>query len=385
MAITLQHLCKYARERYDMYQLVGEEGMDNLVDWVHMLEDPETAYFLHGQELIFTTGIAPHDDDWYITFAEGLVKNKASGWVINIGPYIKEVPRVLIDFCKEHKLPLFTIPWQTRIVDVTNDFCHRIIKAEEIEVSVGGAFRNAIFNPNNVTLYRQVLERKGFNMEGQYGVIAIILHGKSDDSLHDFEKSVRMHLSKILLSRNEKFSVFGQDQQLLVVMQDFTEEDVEETMERLLSVANFGGKKYHFHAGFGGFAKGIEKIGRSYKRAIDVQKMAINQKSRFLGYHQIGVHQLLLEVDNKEVLQDYYDKTIGVLEDYDEKHDSNYCYILKCYLDSNNSVEKVAQHMYVHRNTINYKIKKIKEILNTDFSYEDGIKMMLAYHIKSML
>ena len=66
------------------------------------------------------------------------------------------------------------------------------------------------------------------------------------------------------------------------------------------------------------------------------------------------------------------------------KHDSDYHYILKCYLDNNNSVEKVAKETFVHRNTINYKIKKIKEILGTDLSNEDSLKFLLAYKMQDL-
>ena len=93
----------------------------------------------------------------------------------------------------------------------------------------------------------------------------------------------------------------------------------------------------------------------------------------------------MIEVEDKSVLKRFYDDTIGVLELYDEKHDSDYCYILKCYLDNNDSVEKVAKDTYVHRNTINYKIKKIKEILGTTLSNEDSLQYMLAYKTKDLI
>lgn len=103
-----------------MNLICGENNINNLVNWVHMLEDPETANFLHGQELIFSTGIGHANTDWLLDFAKGLVANQASGLVLNIGPYIHSVPEDLIAYCREVQFPLFTIPWKTRIVDITN-------------------------------------------------------------------------------------------------------------------------------------------------------------------------------------------------------------------------------------------------------------------------
>lgn len=145
MAVRLSELIEYAKPKYKMSMICGENNMDNIIEWVHMLEDPETADFLKGQELIFTTGIGQDNTDWFIEFVKGLVRNNACGLVLNIGPYIKAVPEELKKYCAEIEFPLFTIPWETRIVDISNDFCHRIINAEKNEVTVAGAFKNAIF------------------------------------------------------------------------------------------------------------------------------------------------------------------------------------------------------------------------------------------------
>lgn len=385
MAITLKHLCKYANENYKMTQICGASNMSNLVNWVHMLEDPETALFLHGRELIFTTGIATHDLDWFITFAKGLVKSGASGWVINVGPYISEVPEEVIEFCKVHDFPLFTIPWETRIVDITNDFCHKIIKAEEAELSVAGAFRNAIFFPKNTIQYKSVLEGKGFSLDDAFSVMTIHMVVPAGADFHAYEKVVRMHLSKIFYSESERFSFFSHDKSLIVVMQAFEEAFIKTAVERLLEVCNYGGKKFKLFIGYSSNDYGIKSLAKAYKRAVEVQKMAQKRRVPLVSYKDIGVLQLLIEVEDKKVMRRFYDETLGLLEDYDDKHQSDYFYILKCYLDNNNSVEKVAKETYVHRNTINYKIKKIKELLNLELTYEEGLKLLLAYHIKSLM
>ena len=42
--------------------------------------------------------------------------------------------------------------------------------------------------------------------------------------------------------------------------------------------------------------------------------------------------------------------------------------------------------MYTHRNTINYRIRKIKEILNSEIETpEERFQYQLAFHIKKML
>jgi DNA-binding PucR family transcriptional regulator len=104
-----------------------------------------------------------------------------------------------------------------------------------------------------------------------------------------------------------------------------------------------------------------------------------------MTYNESGIYQLLIEVDDMKVLKKFYDQSLGQIVDYDLKNETDLLTILKLYLDYNHSVERVAKETYVHRNTVNYKIKKIKEILDCELTYEDGVRLLLAYHIHEFI
>lgn len=385
MGISLKNLCKYAKENYGMTLICGENNMNNLVNWVHMLEDPETAYFLHGQELIFSTGIGHSNTDWLLDFAKGLVENQASGLVLNIGPYIHSVPEDLIAYCQEVQFPLFTIPWKTRIVDITNDFCRKIIKSEENEVSVSAAFRNVLFFPERLAENSAILERREFDLNAEFCVVAMSLRMPSNDKFTEFDKAVRLHLSKILYNHSDRFNIFRQDKYLILILQDFPLDFVENTMERLNEVCNFGGKGYYIHSGISINESGIHSLPHNYKRAVALLHIAEKQGRAAVSYRSLGMTQILLEVEDYGTLKKYYENTLGKLEEYDEKNQTDLLQTLKCYLDNNASVQEVAGKLYVHRNTINYKMKKIKEILQCELTFQDGLRFLLAFAIRDML
>lgn len=385
MAIALKYLCKYAKENYGMNLISGDGNMNNLVNWVHMLEDPETATFLHGEELIFTTGIGYKNTDWLLGFARKLVENQASGLVLNIGPYIKSVPEDLTNFCKEVQFPLFTIPWKTRIVDITNDFYRKIIKSEENEITVAGAFRDAIFSPEKMIENRSVLERKEFDINADFCVAAISLQVPVPDKFIEFDKSVRLHLTKILYKHSERFNIFRQDKYLIVVLQDFPPEAVENAVERLDEVCSRADKGYRIFAGISINEPGLLTLTHSYKRAVALLPIAEKQNRLHVSYRNIGLYQMLLEVDDPKLLKKIYEDTLGRLEDYDSKNQTDYMLTLKSYLDHNASVQEVASATFVHRNTINYKIKKIREILGCELDFKNGLMLLLAFYIKDLL
>lgn len=52
MALTLSQLCVNVEKTYQMKLVAGEDGMDNVVRWVHIIEDVEVSHFINGQELV---------------------------------------------------------------------------------------------------------------------------------------------------------------------------------------------------------------------------------------------------------------------------------------------------------------------------------------------
>jgi DNA-binding PucR family transcriptional regulator len=280
---------------------------------------------------------------------------------------------------------LFTIPWKTRIVDITNDFCRKIIKSEENEVSVAAAFRNVLFFPEKVPENSSVLQRKEFDLDAEFCVVAMSLKMPSNERFQEFDKSVRLHLAKILYNHSDRFNIFRQDKHLIAILQSYPQDFVENTMERLNEVCNFGGKEYRVYAGISVNDSGIRSLPHNYKRAVALLHMAEKQDKAVVSYRNIGMAQLLLEVEDFEALKKYYNDALGTLEDYDEKNQTDLLPTLKCYLENNASVQEVAKETYVHRNTINYKIKRIKDILQCELTYQDGLKYLLAFHIRDML
>ncbi|MPM43640.1 Proline-responsive transcriptional activator PutR [bioreactor metagenome] len=104
-----------------------------------------------------------------------------------------------------------------------------------------------------------------------------------------------------------------------------------------------------------------------------------------MRYSDTGIYKLLMAIDDKSNLRDYYNECLGALLEYDVKNGTDYISTLRCYLENESSIAEVAKLTYVHRNTVNYKIKKIKEILNCDLSQSDKLKLTLAFCIEKVL
>ncbi len=69
------------------------------------------------------------------------------------------------------------------------------------------------------------------------------------------------------------------------------------------------------------------------------------------------------------------------LKDYDDKHQTDYCALLKYYLMNDRKTVQTAQAFYMHRNTLQSRIEKIARIVGEDFE-DPQIRQRLLFSIQ---
>lgn len=387
MAITMANLCQNCENIYGMKLMAGADGLDNYVRWVHLIEDRDVPNFLHGSELVFITGIGQQssNDSWLFDFVKKLFDQKAVGLVVNIGPYICSIPKEVIDFCEDNDLPLFAVPWSVHLVDIIYDYCHKIIESEENEISLANAFKNLIFSPEDSELYYNILNKRGFKDNHYYSVVTIQLITQ-DDKIKEFDKKNLHFLAHKNLGKiTKKFSLIELNDYLVCIIDSFIPEQSEAFLKDLIFLCSTQFPNYKIYSGISPICYGYIEISKGYIKSVSAIKVAIINTRNIYHYNEIGVYKLLLSVKDTDVLNDLVLEHLGKLEEFDIKNGTDYVNTLRCYLMNNSSVQEVAKQTFVHRNTINYKIKKIKEILNCELNYDDKLNIMLAFYIKKLL
>jgi hypothetical protein len=380
MPISLHTLCKYAQDIYSMRLLQGEKNIQNLVTWIHIVENLQVADFLNGHELIFTTGIAL-GTEWLLEFARSLNRKNAAGLVVNIGPYIERVPDEVLDYCAETQFPIFTVPWHIHLVDMTYDFCHQIIRNEENAISLSSALKNAIFCPLDENAYKPVLERRGFDLEGAFCV------GLLSSTVNRFDPSQEKFLeqqiqARLIRQRSEHFGIFHHEERLAVIVQGIEWRDLREVLQNTCGACRRETPNFDFHASVGPVVSGIRTLPDAYKKAVNAVRMAAQWLSDApVAYEEMGVHRLLCEIKDLQALQSFYQEKLGTLIEWDQRGGTDYLATLRCYIENDASVKRVSEILFMHRNTVNYKIKKIRKLLGSPLNYRNMMELLLAFHI----
>lgn len=381
MAVLLSDLYESIKNQ-DVTLVAGERGMGNVVRWLHMVESNAISSFLDGQEIAFTTGVGLNRDETLLDLVKANNEHKASGMVINIGPFIKEVPKDVIDYCNKEGFPLFTVPWRVHMAEIMRSICYIITESDKYNLELSSAVKNAIFFSNQEELYVPQLERNNFLPTWTYciTVVEIMENGEkvSEEKLQRYLKNMENYM---IFSRKKTF-VFELGGNIVLLFAGYAETMVKKTVTDMLKRCNF--QKEQCYIGIGRAAPNAQNIGKSYRQACQVLKLQKNTQNDkgVVAYQDLGIYTLLMDIENEDVINEYYAETIQKLVEYDKLNQTNYCEVLQCYLEHSGSVKETAEAMFVHRNTINYKINKIEEMLNCDLSELDT---RLLYSIAFML
>ena len=106
-----------------------------------------------------------------------------------------------------------------------------------------------------------------------------------------------------------------------------------------------------------------------------------------INYSNLGIYGLLSHVDDKAILKYFYQSKLKQLlnEEITLMNDS-LLNTLKYYLLSQNNVSKTARMIFMHRNTVMYRLKKIQEALEVDLSDPNTcFELYLAIIIKELI
>ena len=186
------------------------------------------------------------------------------------------------------------------------------------------------------------------------------------------------------MDRSQKFSwehlkmVFGQlwvndvlftyNGDILILISSCEEDSLPEDKMEALTVL------LREHSCYAGISNCFDRLDRSlrnyYVRTLAAAKMArsFNMEKRFTTYADVAMLHFVQEGASMGNLRDLCDPRILRLAAYDNNHSSNYIYTLQCYWHFNQDIQSTCNHLFIHRNTLFYRLKKIKEIVDLDFS-----------------
>jgi len=129
---------------------------------------------------------------------------------------------------------------------------------------------------------------------------------------------------------------------------------------------------------YGTIVSDIKGISKSYKEAnmaLDVGKIFYTDKN-VVSYSSLGIGRLIFQLPIN-LCEMYIDEVFG--GDLPEEIDDEILYTINKFLDNSLNVSETARQLYIHRNTLIYRIEKLEKATGMDVrNFEDALSFRIA-------
>jgi DNA-binding PucR family transcriptional regulator len=89
------------------------------------------------------------------------------------------------------------------------------------------------------------------------------------------------------------------------------------------------------------------------------------------GIEDLGILRLLFQVSDPDELSAFAEAILGPLLAYDRLHDAELLRTLDVYLRHNASVQNAARELFLHPNTVSYRLQRIEKIGGFELANND--------------
>lgn len=374
MAVELEQLYSEIESEFDV-KLVTKSCFHKMIDWIHMVEDVDFVSFLRGDELVLNSGLNYKTEEWLYTYIEELRKRNAGGLILAMRDGMS-IPQRIIDACNEKEFALFSATWATSFRDIMRIFSATLLRNEQRETNLNSALKNAIYFSENEDLYLNQFERNGFFEDMDYNMIMLSCNTYQTERGNEKIEKIK----KMLRHCMERCIACEENGKLLILTAGDSEKKIVEKFRKMCE------EDPNIYVGIGTTVHKIQDIKKSYNRAASAYQLTNTAIAKnMLCYPELGIYKLLADRDEEELYPEFVWETLGALIEYDELQDTDYMEILMAYFENECSIIRTAEKIFCHKNTLTYKLNKIREILGYDIqTNENRMRLMVAFHIIRM-
>ena len=120
---------------------------------------------------------------------------------------------------------------------------------------------------------------------------------------------------------------------------------------------------------------GLSNISMYYDQAVNAATLfeRIKIEKNYILIQDYMFFDLIMAISGKKRLHSYISDKVRLLIDYDEKYGTDNIETLRHLLKNTCNIKRTAEHMFIHRNTLLYRVKRMEEISGIDFSDDEDI------------
>jgi DNA-binding PucR family transcriptional regulator len=365
----------------------GVPGLNRIISWLYIaecLDNPlQSVDWIDGGELVYITGAAlKRNKIKLIDFISKINDKNASGLLVNIGEFFSKIPEEALKIANELSLPIIEVPWNIKLLDISQEVSNAIILKKLEKSSADNLLEGILFGSLEEEDFIRNAKHYDYDSSDVHRILQI-----NFDNLPTYvesnEATSNREASSILNElQNIVYDTFTKSNQKLITMQKnnsiilmlkANELDTKLITYFLGNVEKRIQNKFPsfiFKVGIGNTYNKIKDMQKSHKEAEKAIKIANCDNTPFQAvfYEQPSIYNLLLNIEDKSLFHTFTNSIIDPLLQYDKINKSDLFFTLENYLEENCNIISTSNKLFVHKNTLKYRIQKIEKILDCDLN-----------------
>ncbi|MGG3470038.1 PucR family transcriptional regulator ligand-binding domain-containing protein [Neobacillus pocheonensis] len=380
--------------------IAGKKGSHRTVHTVTMMDAPDIIDFVKPNELLVTTGYWFHENpDNLVLLIKEMERKGCAGLGIKTKRYLQEIPASVIQTADELAFPLIDIPLKNSLGDIVNQTLSFLLKKSPSEL-----LNKLHIRRKKDHFFAGVLEGTYSSTEGvlvqgkSYGLVDapfyLLVAGKPDGAapLTDQRKEALCELFEMELGNQPNPDIFFTKEDLFIIIcpiftkSDDIEPGICEWLKKMQDLMD-DTLQIPFSFGMGNYVECVTDLKRSYDEAKNELDMGYRLgKRKFIQLYRGQTVGELLRMIPTPNLQEFYEKTLGELAHPLEQDQIGLIDTLNLYLKNNCNIAETAKELFVHRNTVIYRIQKCEDLLGVNLKIpEVAFKLRIALLIHTLI
>ncbi|MGL4337023.1 MAG: PucR family transcriptional regulator [Turicibacter sp.] len=345
--------------------VAGENGIYNIVSWPYICQTLDFYQWVNGGEFMFLSGMGMDlNDDKLKKLIYDCVKKEISGLVIlTNSEYIATISECVKEVADEVGLPLFEMPWNIKLIDVTKEIANYIMELNLSQTNEMQLLKELLFSQDLDQVRINNLINQSKLSLNKYFFIAqfkLLEQGISLDSV--------MNRIKCKIDKSKINSVFCLDENVVICMVGLNRsDDFDSSKKIVISSYKQISKSIKLSLSMGNLYDDILCVKCSYDQARKAFNLyqSNDWDLSVIDYERLGFYKILFGINDKRLLRTYCQDILG--EIVESERNSHLLKTLRFYLKNNCNLIHTSQDLFIHRNTLIYRLNKIKEILDGNF------------------
>ncbi|WP_432667051.1 PucR family transcriptional regulator ligand-binding domain-containing protein [Wukongibacter baidiensis] len=362
MSVLIRDLLNF-KEFETAKVIAGENGLLNEVLRVNFLEltlqefkeslclDVEKFVSVGDFYLTSSHFFDKEDVNFYEEFSY-LIKQRSSGICI-VGYRDGLIDDSIFKLVNENGYPIISLDYRTAYSNIIDAVMNAIIR-DKLDKRIDDILYRIM---NSGCDHRQIveyLEEINPNLKDNY--VTLFIGVPNDNLTNMIRNRIWTENREVLVHKLNKGTLVT----ITTMENDYKILAKEIEKLKTLIIGHFSG----VHIGISDYYEDLKYFKESVNEAVFAYKIARKSNVLTMGHRELGIERWLNKLKKDKDLLSYVNDVLKPITDYEKDNNIELMKIVRAFVEYEGNYKSISKELYLHENTVRYRMDKIKDILN---------------------